>query len=354
MYNKYVKSFKVEITLKTILLTLAVIIGVQVAWMVKDVIFSLVIGFILMSAFNPTVTYLEKFRIPRALSALVIFAMLIGGIRYLVAVILPPIIEETVLLVKNLPGQLQQAEWLQSPLIRSFELEERAREAAPAITNSLFGILSQAFSNVLFILTTLFFGYYLLIEEHAVRRFLLHIVPPPEAGRIELVMDKVERRMRDWLWGQLILMFTIGTLTYIGLTLIDVRFAIPLAVIAGLLEVIPIIGPTVSVVPALLFTAPESTFLGLSVLALYFIVQQIENQILVPLVVRKTVGLNPIVTLLVLILGGRFAGIAGMFLAIPITLFIETVLHELSYLRKPHPSEVQKRERVSPFAGKAR
>lgn len=295
-----------------------------------------------MSAFNPFVTYMERYKVPRAFSAFVVFAVLIGMMSYLTAVILPPIVDETAMFIKNLPGQLQNASLLHHPIVQSFELEKRAREAAPAITNSLFGLISQAFSNALFILTTLFFGYYLLLEEHAVRIFLLHLIPPSEAGRISIILDKVEKRMRSWIWGQLILMATIGIMTYVGLVLINVRFALPLAIVAGLFEVVPIVGPVASVVPALLFTAPQSSFLGLSVLALYFIVQQVENQILVPIVINKTVGLNPIVTLVVLILGGRFAGISGMFLAIPMTLFIEIVLQELSFLRKPHASELHK------------
>lgn len=336
------KSIRVEITAKSVLLALGLIIGLQVLWLVKDVLFSLIIGFILMSAFNPIVSYFERLRIPRAITALILFALLIGAMSYLTAVILPPIIDETALFIKNLPAQLQNATWLQHPIVQSFELEKRLRESVPTMTNALFGILSQAFSNALFILTTIFFGYYLLIEEQAVRLFLLNIVPPSKAGQIETILDKVERRMRSWLWGQLILMLAIGIMTYVGLMLVGVRFALPLAVIAGLLEVIPIVGPVISVFPALLFTAPQSSFLGLSVLALYFIVQQVENQILVPLVIKKTVGLNPIITLVVLILGGRFAGVSGMFLAIPMTLFIETVLQELNILRKPNGIEPKK------------
>ncbi len=329
------KVTRVEITPKTILTALFIILGLNVLWLVKDVVFSLLIGFILMSAFNPVVSWLEDRKIPRALSALVLFAGLIGFTSYLFAVILPPIIEETTQLVKNLPQQLYRSNILSNPVIKTFEIEKRLSEAAPLITNTFFTILTQTFSNLLFVLTTLFFGYYLLIEEHAIRKFLLHILPANEAGRVQTIMSRAEKRMRDWLWGQLILMVTIGIMTYVGLLLIGARYAATLAIIAGLLEVVPIVGPTISILPALLVTFPQSSFLGVSTLALYFIVQQIENQILVPIVIRKTVGLNPIVTLLVLILGGRFAGVAGLFVAIPLTLFLETILHELSYIRRP-------------------
>ena len=139
--------------------------------------------------------------------------------------------------------------------------------------------------------------------------------------------------MRAWLWGQLILMLAIGLVTYVGLILLGVRYALPLAVFAGLLEIVPILGPTISTVPAFIVTASQNMFSGLTVIALYFIIQQIENQVLVPVVMRRAVGLNPIVTLTALIIGGKLGGILGLLLAIPITLCVETVINEMANMR---------------------
>ena len=102
-----------------------------------------------------------------------------------------------------------------------------------------------------------------------------------------------------------------------------------MALFAGLLEIVPVLGPTISAIPAVLVTLSDSYFAALTVVALYVVIQQLENQVFVPLIMRKVVGLNPIVTLAALIVGGKLAGFFGVMLAIPTTLFLETVFMEV-------------------------
>lgn len=115
-------------------------------------------------------------------------------------------------------------------------------------------------------------------------------------------------------------------IVYIGLFFLGIEFAIPLAVLAGLLEMVPTVGPILSAVPAILVAFSHSPVLALSVLALYIIVQQVENNILVPLIMKRSVGLSPVLTILALMIGGRFAGIAGAILAVPILLTIQEII----------------------------
>ena len=129
-------------------------------------------------------------------------------------------------------------------------------------------------------------------------------------------------------------MTMVGLLTFIGLSLIGVRYALPLSIIAGLLEVVPNLGPTISTIPSFLVALTQSYFLGFSTIALYFIVQQLENHIIVPMVMKKAVGLNPIITLIALIIGGKVGGAVGVVLAIPFTLFAETLLIEFMRLKE--------------------
>jgi len=123
-------------------------------------------------------------------------------------------------------------------------------------------------------------------------------------------------------------MIIIGVLTYIGLTLLNIKYALALSLIAGLLEIVPVLGPVLSSIPAIIIGLSDSMFSGLAVIALYFVIQQAENQIIVPYVMKKAVGLNPIIILSALIIGGRVGGVLGILLAIPITLFVESVLIE--------------------------
>jgi len=141
------------------------------------------------------------------------------------------------------------------------------------------------------------------------------------------VLLQIEKRLGAWVLGQVCLMIFIGLLVYGGLFFLRVEYALPLAIFAGLLEIVPTIGPTVSAIPAVLVAFGSSPGLALSVAALYIIVQQIENNLLVPLVMKQSVGLSPVLTILALMIGGRFGGIAGAVLAVPVLISIQEIVN---------------------------
>jgi len=134
---------------------------------------------------------------------------------------------------------------------------------------------------------------------------------------VESLAHKVEVKTGAWVRGQIVLMFLVGFTTYIGLTILGVEFALPLAVIAGLLELIPTIGPIVSAIPAAIIAFTQGPLLGLGVIALYILIQQLENNILVPKVMEKAVGLSPLITIFSLLVGAALFGILGAVLAVP-------------------------------------
>ncbi len=320
------KIYKIEISSKTILFTIFLIILLQVLFLIKEVIFSFFIAFIIMSALNPLVTNLQRKRIPRGLSSLIIFAILFSALGYIFAWIIPPVVSETTLLFKNLPKIVSN---INPSLSQYFDISLLTKYF-PTFTSNAFEFLKNLFSNVIFVLSTIFFSFYFLVEEGALKKFIAGVFETKQALKVTTAIEKAERRMRAWFWGELTLMLIIGVLTYIGLSLLGVRYAISLALIAGLLEIVPVLGPVLSAVPAFIIASSGSYFLGLAVIALYFIIQQLENQVVVPLVMKRAVGLNPIATLAALIIGGKLAGFFGVLLAIPITLFVETLLVEFS------------------------
>lgn len=323
------KEYKVEISYKTVIFIVVFLLGLQIVWMMRELIYSFIIAFIIMSALNPPVTYLEKKRIPRAISALIIFILGISTVSFLISWIVPPIVIETTGLVKALPSYFSQVNFYGMPVdVNSFT------RYVPDITSNAFQIVRSTFSNIVFVITTLFFSYYFLIEANLIKKFLVKFVRHEDANRVATIFERAEVRMRDWLWGQVTLMLTIGLLTYVGLVLVGAKYPLPMAVLAGLLEVVPMAGPVIAAVPAILINGIYSPIAGFTVAALYFIVQQVENQIVVPIVMRRAVGLNPIITLAALIIGGNVGGILGMLLSIPVALFIETIVVEYAAQKK--------------------
>ena len=319
------KTYKIEISAKTIVFTIFFILGLQLLWMVKALVFSLFVAFIVMSALDPIINFFERFKIPRSISSLVVLIVSLFLISGLLVSVFPPLVNQTTLLLKNFPVVLEGI----SPSLGK-DLLNYTSQYLPDLTTQAFGVISGVFSNMVFVFSTLFFVFYFLIEKDFLGSFLTKFLEENEVHRTEVFLDKVKLKLSSWFWGELTLMIIVGTMTYVGLLLMNVPYSLPLAVIAGLLEVIPNLGPVLSSLPAFFVGLSQSYFLAFSVLALYFIVQQLENNLIVPVVMRKAVGLNPIVTLAVLIIGGQLSGISGALLAIPITLFIETLILEFA------------------------
>ncbi len=317
----------IAISVRSIALFTLIPLTIYFLWLIRDLIFSLLIGFILMSALRPAVLFFTSRRVPRTLSVIFIYLLFILFFITLISLIVPPIIIETSNLLRSLPFIIDD---LAPQLSRYVDFSDLTRYV-PNVTNNLLGFIGSVFSNTLFVVTTLFFGLYFLLEENLLERLLKRYFHESTVKRVTSVLEIAEKRMSSWFWGELTLMTVVGVLTFIGLNIIGMRYALPLAVLAGLLEVVPNIGPVISSIPAIILGFSISPFAGFAALALYIIVQQLENNLIVPIIMRQAVGLNPILTLIALILGGRIGGVLGVLLAIPLLLFIETIVAEVMH-----------------------
>lgn len=321
---------RVEISWKTIVFTVVFLIGLQALWIVRELIFTLFLAFIFMSALKPVVNKLARRGLPRTLSAFVVLMTTVAWLVFVLAFILPPIVSESVSFLTNLPVILSDA----FPIFSKMFTAESALRFFPDIPQNIFKLASEVFSNIFFIVSLIFFTFYFLLDEVFLQKFLQKAMSPDESKKVTAFIQKLELRMGAWMRGQLILMLVIGFTTYIGLSLLGIRYALSLAFLAGLLEVVPIIGPLVSSVPAFLVASATSLVSGGTTLILYLIIQQLENNIVVPYVINKTAGINPIMTLVALSLGGRLGGLLGAILAVPVAVVVETIVSE--YLKSRH------------------
>lgn len=324
------KPQTIEITPKTIIFTILFILSLQLIWLLKDLAFSLLIAFIIVSALKPIVEFLVSKRIPRTMAAIFAYIIFLFSIGYVFGLIIPSLISEVVHFSRMLPSILQS---FSNSFPTLFPLDSLV-QYVPNVTTQAFDIVKGIFSNALFVISTLFFGFYMLVEEDLIKKLLSRFLDEKKLNTITGIVEKTEKRMNAWFWGEITLMTVIGVMTFVGLNLIGMKYVLALSVLAGLLEVIPNIGPVTSLVPAFLIGISESYFMGFAMIALYFIIQQLENNVIVPMIMRRAVGLNPIVTLISLIVGGKLAGVLGILLAVPTTLFLDTVLLEIMRIRK--------------------
>ena len=321
---------KIEISSKTIIFTIGFILMLGVIWLIKDLIFSLFIAFIIAGALRQPVDFLEKKKIPRSIGSFIIYFIFVFTIFYLFALIIPPLAGEIIVLFKNLPHIIIK---VFPTLSSNFNLSFLSNNI-PSLANETINLIKTAFSNIIFVTSTLFFGFYFLLEKNLAKRLLENFFDDMELSKINLISERAQRRMSGWFWGEIILMIVVGLLTYVGLSLMGMKYALALAVLSGLFEVVPNLGPITATIPAFFIGLSQSYVSGLSMIALYFIVQQLENNLIVPFVMKKAVGIHPIITLIALIIGGKLAGIMGVILAIPTTIFLETILIEMNKFDK--------------------
>jgi predicted PurR-regulated permease PerM len=209
--------------------------------------------------------------------------------------------------------------------------------------------LTGAISGIITIITIVVLSVYLVAQEEGVKHFVKAVTPLKYRPYIVSLVDRLQEKMGEWLRGQLILMLFVGGLTYLGLWLMGVNYALILAIVAGLLEVIPIIGIPIAIIPALLISFTQNPVLALFVLILYIVIQQVENHILVPKVMQKAVGLNPVFVIIALLVGYKLGGILGVLISVPaataISVFIKD-FYEYKVNRDKENLEALRKEKI--------
>jgi predicted PurR-regulated permease PerM len=189
------------------------------------------------------------------------------------------------------------------------------------------------FDGLFTFITVLVVSLYLVAEQKGMRQFIHDVVPSHHQDFTINLIDKIQKKMGQWVLGQLILSLSIFAVTFIGLSLLHVKYALFLAMLAGLLEIVPYIGPILSAVPAVFFALIQSPTLAAAVVVLYILVQKAEGYILVPKIMQKTVGVSPLVVLIAILVGFKLGGILGLLLAVPLAGAITVVIEELSERR---------------------
>ncbi len=316
---------KIEISHRTIIFTVVFILLLWVLFQIRDIVFLVFIAFILMTALRPLVDWLERVKLPRIVSILFIYTIVFGFFGVSFAGAIPTLVIQSTRFIQELPTFLEKVMpyW-------NIDAQSLTQQITP-ISENIFKLTVGIFSNLLTTLTVLVFTFYFLLERKHLERLLASVMGDAAASHVSSIVKDIEVRLGAWVNGELLLMLMVGVSVYVGLYLLHVEFALPLAIIAGVLEIVPMIGPIVSAVPAILVALAVSPLLSLSVVALYFIVQQVENNIFVPLVFRKSVGFPPILTIFSLMVGARLAGAVGAILAVPIVLVLQVVLHSFLF-----------------------
>jgi len=312
---------RIDISSKTVFFITAFLILIWIIFQILDIILLFFVAFILMSALSPLVDRLVRLKIPRVLAVLLTFFLIIIFISVLLTAGLTPLIYQTSSLSQKLADVI--AVLLQINFVDQSIIHQEMANLSGQLVNITFDV----FKNLVSFISVLVVTIYMMLDRHKIENYTTSFFASRQE-KAKKILRLIEDRLGVWLRSQVMLSITIGVLIYIGLVILGVEFALPLAIIAGLLEVVPVIGPIISAIPAVLISLTVSPVLALLVAGLYLAVQQIEGHVIVPQVMKRVVGLNPLLVILAISVGGRLLGIGGALLAVPIAVVIQLVLQE--------------------------
>ena len=313
---------KIEISHRTILFMVSFLVFLWFLYLIRDIILAFFVSLLIMAIINPTVTKLSRYKVPRALSVILVYFLVFGIFGLALSSLIPPLVEQSSVLVTKLPDYLSN---VRLPEIYKNQVESQLIAQLGSLPGQIVRLSLSFFSNLLTVITVLIFAFYLLLARDKLDDQLAIFIGEKKKANIARSLDLLENRLGGWARAQLILMIIVGILNFIGLTILGIPFALPLSILAGILEIVPTIGPVLASLPAIFIGFSISPVMGLATAALAFIIQQIENYVLVPKVMEKSLGVSPIATLLVLAIGFRLAGITGAVISVPVFITIQVL-----------------------------
>lgn len=277
-----------------------------------------------------------KRRIPRAAAILVIYGTVLGLLATLAAAVVPPLVAQGRQLWTDLPSRLELlqqklVEWGVVPVGTSLvDLLKQApvsgsADAVTTVLVALWGIVGGVFGVVTILLLT----FYFLVDSENIFNLLVRLFPPAQRPRVAKVGELVAVKISAWLGGQILLGFIIGITSAIGLAILGVPYFFVLAVIAGIGEMIPMVGSLLAAIPTIAVAFTVSPGLGVATAGFCWAIQIIENNFLVPRVMSQQVGLSAITVIIALIIGSSLLGLPGALLAVPTAAILQVLFEEL-------------------------
>lgn len=334
---------KVLVNISTTALIKVVLVGLLLfaLYTIREIILILLVSMVLASAMDPLVEWLyRKAKFPRGLSVILVYLVFISFVAMVFYFLIPPMISQFSELgnkFQEIRGQLSQEATNVTRFLNQAGASRMLSGLSQNFTNftgNFFRTTVGVASGIVQVIAVLAITFYLISSENGMRNFIKSIVPYKHKAYAEVLTHKIQHRIAKWLLGQLILSGFIFILTFIGLSALGVKFALALALLAGLLEIVPYLGPVISAIPAIFIALVQAPTLVLFVVLLYIIVQQIENYILVPKIMGRTVGANPVVILVAVLVGFQIAGIVGMLLAVPVVAAAAVFISDLRESRE--------------------
>lgn len=323
----------ISITTGTFVRLLVIAAGAYALWILRDLALLVLTAIVIASAIEPGVRFFAKRKLPRVLSVLLMYLAVFGSLFSIVYFMLPPIVEDTQAFIQNAPQYLETLDLpapfnsvAESPLLSGgeagtsvFDTLLMFRSAFTETSEGAVRVVSSFFGGVFALVLVIVLSFYFAVQGNGVEQFLRLVTPQKQEDYVVGLWLRAQNKIGLWMQGQLILSVIVGVIVYLGLLIFGVPYALLLAVLAALFDLVPVFGSIIAgVFGVMVAFAAGGVPLALLTAGLYFIVNQFEAHLIYPLVVNKVVGIPPLLVILALIAGGALAGFLGVLLAIPL------------------------------------
>ena len=333
------KDVHVHVSSGSIITALLFILLLVFVWYIRDLVLIVLASIVIASALEPGIVFLQRHHVSRVLGVVILYFTVVAILLALVFFFVPPLLNDTATFLRQLPGVLGSfniTEFthglipLGNSALSSADLLNSISGGIATSSGSALAALSAFFGGLTSFFLILILSFYFSVQDTGVENFLRIVTPVDKQPYVLNLWKRSQEKIGKWMQGQLVLAVLVGILLYLGLLIIGVQYALLLAVVAAVFELIPVFGQYLAAVPAIVigFTTGGVTT-GLVVTGLYLIVQQFEAHLIYPVVVKKVVGVPPILVILSMLIGFKLAGFLGALLAVPIATAIQEFISDV-------------------------
>ena len=318
---------------------LVLFIGI-IATRIVSVLVLLFLGILLAESIRPIANKLQTWKIPRGVAVMIVYLLLALALTGVGLLIVPPLVVQVRGFDELTPILLDRVE---AELPRLYEVsvelgfdEDQLRDLGTNLTTAMTQLVGtlvavpfQVIGFLFGVVSVLVIGFFWMSATERLNGSVIALLPPKSAASVRSLASELSQRAGGWVRGQVILMVFVGTVTFVGLFVLKIPYPVALATWASLMEIIPIIGPFLGAIPAIIVALTISPWLALATAILYVVIQQLENNILVPKIMERAVGLHPILVMLGVLAGGVLYGILGIVIAVPLVAAMQVLVMRL-------------------------
>jgi len=345
---------KVDLSHAAAIIALAIGMAAAAAllYVLLDILLVFFLGVVIAAALQPAHVRLSRWGIPKGLAVLLIYLLFIAAIVLIVVFVGPILVEQISTFATDLPQQyadfVTQLQASSTPFVRTLgerlpsftDLTQRITALAPSIFDNVLQVMASTVSFLSYFVVVLAIGFYWTMELPHLERLVLSFLPTARRPQMLEIWREIESKLGAFIRGQGLAMLAIGVASAVGYFVIGLPNVLVLAILAGLFEAVPLIGPILGAAPAVLLALPQGVTSALLVVGFSTLLQLFENNVLIPRIMSRTVGVSELVSLFAVLALGVLYGFLGIFIAIPLTVVVQVLLDHTVINPEPAPDDI--------------